>query len=458
MRACQVFHAPANPTPLRLRRLDEIESHARRLPRHLMLYLVGFMLACLLGWCYFGRLDIIASAEGRLVPQGFVKIVQPAEAGVVGEILVREGQRVAAGQVLMRMDAQLLSADRRALESEIRARSLQLRRIDAELAALPLQAMPGDDVALFAQIAAQYRAHRQHHLDALAQENQVLQKARHELAAATAILAKLQATSPMLRKQADAYANLERSGYVSAMLAQEKQREALERDQDGQAQQATVTGLEAAIEQSRLRTAQLESAYRSQLQNERVEHESQLARNREEHLKQRHRIAWLELKAPRAGLVKDLATHTAGTVVSPGTILLTLVPEGEPLVAEIRVMNDDIGFVQTGMDVKLKLVAYAFQKYGMLSGRVIHLAADAQEGSAAGSGGNNPANGEPGPGKTGYKALVELDTQHLASNGDSLPLLPGMQVIAEIRQGRRSVMEYLLSPVQAAYHDSGRER
>ena len=190
------------------------------------------------------------------------------------------------------------------------------------------------------------------------------------------------------------------------------------------------------------------------MQNERVETQAQLHKLQQEWIKLQHKAELLELKAPQGGLVKDLATHTPGTVVTPGAILLTLVPENEPLLAQVEIRNDDVGFVHPGQKVKVKLVAYPFHKYGMLDGVVTHLGADAQEPQSISRNGGKESEAAP----QSYKALVTLNTQSLRAGGEQLRLTPGMQVIAEIRQGSRTVLEYLLSPLRQALHDSGRER
>jgi HlyD family secretion protein len=168
--------------------------------------------------------------------------------------------------------------------------------------------------------------------------------------------------------------------------------------------------------------------------------------------KQQHRHTLLELKAPQAGVVKDLATHTPGTVVAPGTILLTLVPQDEPLIAEVWVGNMDSGFVQANQKARVKLAAYPFQKYGMLDGVVRQVGADAQEKPEAGSPQTKALQ------DAAYRALIDLSGSHLESQGRQLKLVPGMQVNAEIHLGTRSVIEYLLSPVQKVAHEAGRER
>ena len=155
---------------------------------------------------------------------------------------------------------------------------------------------------------------------------------------------------------------------------------------------------------------------------------------------------------PQAGIVKDLTTHTPGTVAAPGTILLTLVPQDEPLVAEVWIGNIDAGFVQASQKARIKLVAYPFQKYGMLGGVVHQISADSQE---------KPESGNPAVKSVqdaAYRALINLESGHLESQGRQLRLVPGMLVNAEIHLGTRSVVEYLLSPVQKVAHEAGRER
>src|SRR5574340_409145 len=419
------------------------ESPPARLPRA-VLVCVLVLVAILLAWSIFGKLDIVASAEGRLVPQTYVKIVQPADAGIVQDILVQEGQAVRSGQVLMRMDTQLTEADARTIENELALKSLQLRRIDAELAGVPMAARTGDAPALYAQIDGQYRAHRQSYLDALAQESATLEKSRHDLASATEVLGKLQQVVPSYRKSAAAYEKLAGDGFMSPLAAQEKVRDKIEKEQDLKAQESTAASLRASIVASEKRLAQITSNYRSQLQNERVDTLEQVQKLQQEHAKVEHKAGLLELKAPQAGTIKDLATHTRGTVVSPGTVLMTLVPHDEPLQAEVLVKNEDVGFVYPNQKTKIKLAAYPFQKYGMIEGTGINIGADAGDGSQPTADKGKDQKAAP---QLTYKALVRLGAQSLEVEGEKLRLSPGMQVVAEIHQGTRTVMEYLLSPV-----------
>lgn len=423
-------------------------SPLARLVLHLLLGLLGTALL----WAAFGRLDIVAVAPGRLVPQSFLKIVQPAEPGIVREILVKEGDAVSEGQVLIRMDTRLSEADGRALKAELERRRLQLRRIAAELSGRPLEREPDDSAELYAQAEALLEARRRAYLDALGAEQAMLARARHDLESALEVEDKLKRTLPIYKDQADSWERLAREGFAGRLLALERRRVFLEAEQDLRAQEKAVASLKALIAQSEKRIAQITSNYRRELASERAEAEAAYQKLAQDWDKQQYRHALLELKAPQAGIVKDLATHTPGTVVAPGTILLTLVPHGEPLVAEVWVSNADAGFVHTQQRARIKLAAYPFQKYGMLDGVVRRIGADAQEKQDV-----SPHAGEAFK-HAAYRALVELERDYLESAGRRLPLRPGMQVSAEIHMGTRTVLEYLLSPVRRIGHEAGRER
>jgi HlyD family secretion protein len=426
------------------------------------LWAIAALFGVLLTWSLLARLDIVAVAEGRLVPQSYVKIVQPADAGIVREILVREGERVDAGQVLVRLDPTENAADSTAVERELGAQQLQLRRIDAELGGVPMAGASGDDPSLYAEAQAQYRAHRQALLDALAQEQQAGERAAKELVAARATERKLERTLPSYERSAAAYEKLAGQQLVGTLQAEEQRRLATEQAQDLAAQQATVASLEAAVGQSARRAAQLRSSYASELHALRLETVQKLTQLEQQRAKLAYRQQNLALRAPQAGTVKELATTTVGAVVQPGTVLLSLVPANEPLRAEVAVQNPDIGFVRAGQRVRLKLAAYPFQKYGMLDGTVETVMADtgSQGGRGAATGGaavDDPA-AATARDVSAYRAIVTLTAQEMRARGASLPLAAGMQLTAEIVEDQRTIMEYLLSPVQRVASEAGRER
>jgi HlyD family secretion protein len=421
--------------------------------RRVLWMLLG-LLAFLLIWALLGRLDIVAVADGKLVPASYLKIVQPSEAGIVKEILVREGETVRAGQVLMRMDALITDADLEAITTEYVRKELQLVRIDAELADAPFETEVQAPAALIRETSAQYRANRDALAATLAEERSRLVKAQQELAAARQQKERLQAVLPHYREQDKAYEKLVKQGFAGSLMGSDKRRERVEKEQELATQGHVIASAQASIDQSQKKLRQIEADYFRLLHAERNEAQAQMDKLAKEQEKQRHRRELLALKAPQDGVIKDLATHTAGTVVQPGTVLASLVPHTEKLKAEVWVSNEDIGFVRAGQPVKLKFATYTFQKYGMGRGTVEHVSADAQNEEEARERGLRGA----GQDSLRYKTLVMLDKSALELDGMRYPLSVGMQATAEILLGNRTVAEYLLSPVQKAWHEAGRER
>lgn len=413
-------------------------------------------LAALILWATFGRLDIVAVADGKLVPRSYVKIVQPAEAGIVEEIMVSEGGSVAAGEVLMRMNTLLNEAESRALQADYERKRLALRRIDAELGSSPFRVQSDDPPTLALEVAAQYQANRRALEAALDEERARLARARRDLAAAEQVKTRIEAVLPHYRDQDLAYQKLVRDGFAGNLMGSDKRRERIEKEQELITQGHLIESARAGIAQSEKKLAQIDSDARRSLHAERNETQAAFDRLAQELAKQAHRKALHELRAPQAGVVKDLATHSSGTVVQQGTVLLTLVPKGDILRAEVWVSNEDIGFVRKAQPARIKLAAYPFQKYGMLDGVVEHVSADAAE-PGAGAAASGPGDGARGTALR-YKALVSLQQTALEIDGERLELSPGMQASAEIHLGHRSVIEYLFSPVQKAWHEKGRER
>lgn len=438
---------PYRPALIRLQQ-DPPNPLGRRL-----LWTLLLLLLFVATWAAFGRLDVVAMAPGKLVPDGRIKIIQPADAGIVREILVHEGQRVDKGQVLMRMEALETDTDIQTLQQEATRQRLALRRIIAELEDRPMQARPDDPETPFAEAAARCEANRNAQAAALEEARSELLKARREKAVALQQQRAIAAVLPSYREEEQALQQLAAKGHSGRLQATEKRRARIEQEQQLATQQQLVSAAEASIQLWEHRIERLVADYRQGLREEQERRQTRLlevsGQLKKLHIRHRH----LTLRAPQDGVIKDLATHTDGTVVQPGTILATLVPEGGGLEAEVWVANEDVGFVHPGQPVQLKLAAYPFQKYGMLPGTLVRVSADAKT-TLDIAGKDNGASDTP----PRYRALVRLEARALESEKTRYPLTPGMQVQAEILLGSRSVADYLLSPVQAAWHEAGRER
>lgn len=295
------------------------------LPR-IVLRGILILLAALLLWATFGRLDVVSVAEGKLVPVSYIKIVQPSEAGIVREIAIKEGQTVTKDQVLIRMDANISEADSKAVQAALQYKTIELRRIEAELSNQPLKRQTSDPAELFNRIDAEYQSNRTALADDMNAERAAMQKASSDLSATVEVQHKLEQTLPSYQAQEAAYDKLVKDGFAGKLMGQEKQRDRIEKEQDLRAQEYNAKSLQASIGQSQKRLNQVQSDYRQKLEAEHVATYAEFQRLEQEWVKQSHKNSLLELKAPQAGIVKDLATHTTGTVVSPGTVIMTLVP------------------------------------------------------------------------------------------------------------------------------------
>ena len=428
----------------------------------IVLWSVALLSLLLFGWALIGQLDVIISAEGKLTPQTLIKIVQPAEAGILKALLVKEGDQVKAGQVLARLDTTLAQADSQGLSSDLRLQKLEERRIQAELQQQPLRSLPGDVFSEFEQIKKRFDANRSMFADSVAQEQAMFVKAENDLRGAAEILRKLEQSLPSYKKSAEAYRSLKTEGFIGDIAADEKIREAHEKEQDLAAQNASVAAAQANLSAQQTRIRQLQSSHDSQLQKELAEVRARIMQLQPNLQKSQYREGLMELVAPQDGIIKDLATSTLGAVLQPGAVLLTLVPNNELLYADVNISNADVGFVREQQPVRIKLTAYPFQKYGMLKGEVIHISADASELGKANPPPSTTSNNEsssPIDASSTYKARIALNSQTLRSpQGSALHLSPGMHLIAEINQGQRSVIDYLLSPLQKVVQEAGRER
>ncbi len=417
------------------------------LPR-LVLRLLALFLLGLLAWSAIGKLDIVARAEGKLIPQTRLKVVQPFEGGRIEKILVHEGQQVKKGQTLLIMDTHLSQSDTQKIVAELNIARLQLRRIDAELAISPFVFQEADINESFDAVFAQFQSHQQAYQSAVAEQQAVLDQSQRELEAESVVLNKLKEILPIQKEAEARYIQLGKEGYAARQLVLEKKQSRIEVEKNLKAQGFVIQSLKAKIREARERKQSIESAYQQQLYDEKASIRQQLKQLEQDYNQQQYRNTLMELKAPQDGVVMELATHTEGTVIPSGSVVMRLVPLNDPLKAEVNVSNKDVGFINPGQMVRVKLSSYQFQKYGMIDARVERVSADASEKIDAGS--QVPA--------LTYKTLLVLDRQHLQRDGQLFALRSGMHVTAEIKLGKRTVLEYLLSPIQKTLSEAGTER
>ena len=434
--------------------IEIMEQPASPLGRGL-LWSLCILFATAVAWSIVGRVDVVAVAQGKVVPVGHTKVVQPLEIGVVRSIHVKDGDRVIAGQPLIDLDPTDASADQDRLEREQLARALDVARLDVLLVlsgdeafndsseVLTLKVPAGADPPLVqaarSLLSSQWRE-RSAKLGAL--DGQTAQRAA-EIKVAQAEIDRLIAILPLLRDRSERLNSLSAKGLTSRIQSSQAEQQTVEAEKNLLGAQEKLTDAQAALDSSRQQRRQVERETESTWRKERSEALDKRSIAEQEILKARKRRELQRLVAPIDGTVTNLAAWTVGGVVKPGDTILNVVPLSAAPEIEAMVLNKDIGFVLSGQKVTVKLEAFPFTRYGTIPGEVIDVSRDANKDDKLG---------------LIYPVRVRLETAEIEVDGKLLPISPGMSVSAEVITGNRRLIDYILSPILRYRHEAGRER
>src|SRR5262245_37756455 len=433
-------------------------------------------------WTCLGKIDIVASAPGKIIPTGRTKVIQPFETGVVRAIRVRDGQSVKAGDVLIELDPTITVAEREHIQSDLTAVQLDIARLRAALSegGDPLSDFHPPDGASDAQISR----HRQYLLNQLGEHRAKLgAPARHgehrakrgaldrqraqkeaESATATATIAKLEAVVPIIQQRVDVRGALYNREFSSKLQYLETLQQLVDQKQELEVQRSRYRETEAAVAAITETRAQAVAEFRRTINDELVKAEQKAGGLVQELIKAEQRTKLQALTAPEDGVVQQLAIHTVGGVVTPAQTLLVIVPVDSHLEIEAMVSNRDIGFVHAGQEAEIKVETFTFTRYGLLHGRVLHVSQDAitrdkaQEKSNKPAGPESASTSEPKGEELVYTARVSLDRKQMRIEDKLVNLSPGMAVTVEIKTGSRTIINYLLSPLLRYKQESLRER
>lgn len=433
--------------------------------------LIGVVIIALfciaLAWASFGKIDIVATASGKIIPSGRTKVVQPFETGVVRAIHVRDGQAVKAGEVLIELDPTMNDAELKHFQSDLISAELDVARLSAALSENPGKSFvaPAEASAEVVEIQRQFlrRQLEEQQAKRAALARQRAQK-EAELATAKASIDKLEAILPILEQRVDIRRELynhetgSKVNYLEILQALVESRQEL-LVQRSKAEEAKAA-LAALIESEQ----QSQAEFQRTLYGELVEARRKAAGFREDVVKATQRTGLQSLTSPVDGVVQQLAIHTVGGVVTPAQSLLVVVPDGSGLEIEVMVKNRDIGFVHVGQEAAIKIDTFEFTRYGLLRGRVTSLSQDAiikdnppskddKRGAEGPSGG-----GDSSEQSLVYAARIMPDRTQMQIDENLINLSPGMAVTVEMKTGSRSVLSYLLSPLFRYGQESLRER
>lgn len=415
--------------------------------RWLMLILCSLFAIALI-WSFIGKVDVVATATGKVVPSASSKVIQPIEIGSIRAIHVKNGQRVKKGQLLVELDATISNADEAQSSQQLMSAEIVRARNDALMAhlkGLDAQFVPpaGTPVgvaltqAQFVRSAiGEYEAEKA----SLAQQRAERQA---QLAGAQAEIAKLEQTLPLLDRQLAARQELADKGYFSKLRLLEFEQLRVEHIQNIAVQRARAAEASASIRNLEAQIRRLREAFGRGAIAEMAEAEGQSAMAGAELQKSARRRELQQIRSPVNGTVQQLILTTIGGVVQPAEPIMVIVPDDAEVQVSAQILNKDIGFIYEGQPVRVKLEAFNFTDYGLIEGVVDNISRDAIQDENLG---------------LVYAARIKLNKRHLVINGKNQPIGPGLQVQAEIKTGERRIIQYLLSPIAKTMDEAGRER
>ena len=412
----------------------------------LVVWLVALLLIVALAWSYFGRIDIVAVANGKISTEGSTKIIQPAISGVVTNINVHEGQRVKKGETL-------LALDKTTAEKDVATTNQSLNTARVERDILRRLAVGGDTDGIingadlpyetkamlrqFASSQTALSADRQQAVNGTIsnyqQQLQFNQQAKNQLETNAQNLKNRKAEIEKQLPNANPVDKLRLQNELTSIDQRIASADSAVLGQNQQLLQSQ-SALTQAQNQSQTQIAETNSAFSNQI----IAAEKRIIELENNLVKAKQVLAQTTITAPVDGTVLSLTVKTIGGVVNAGQQLAQIVPEKVPLYVDAALDNQDVGFVKSGQRVVVKVATYPFQRYGYLEGTVENISPDAIQDDKKG---------------LIYKAKIKLNDDK-SSKQNQLKLLPGMNISAEITTGQRRIIEFFLDPLMTKADES----
>lgn len=392
-------------------------------------------------WGGLARIDEVTRGMGKVVPSSKAQLVQAASPATVTAILVRPGQMVKKGQLLVRLDDSQSSSALGQLQAENERLAAKAARLEGEGTGTGADCAEGSacqDEARLAQVRRQAAQSKQSALGAAVDQR------RQDLREGQATVASLESSVRLAQDQVNMLAPLAAKKVVPQTELLSAQRELVDLQGKLSAARQGVIRAQAAIAEADAQLRQAQFDFRQEALNERSEVTTKIAVNEQSIKGAAARVQRNELRAPATGYVNDVKVTTVGGFVNAGEQLMQIVPVGEKLLVEARVAPKDIAFIKVGDRANVKVTAYDFSIYGGLSGEVRNISADSIYDEVEK--------------QAYYSVMVETDRSYILKNGQRLPIMPGMICDVEIITGRKSILTYLFKPVLRAFSEALTER
>ena len=416
-----------------------------------ILWSIVILLVIAIAWASLSKVDIVAATRGKLVVNELSRPVNSAVTAEIVEVLVKEGEHVEKGQSLIKLNSASLVAqlEENILQQKInRFHIARLELLYEHYLNRPAPLTLSDNFKLESPLLAQQISMQlQAEVEDDYNEKEVF-KLNQQIITAQIENYQIQKEMaenllPIYREQYEALNSLYKKDMTSKDSLLEIQKKYLEA-------KFTVNSADAKVKEMRANYAQIDAQIKSHVADKirEIEREKIQRLNQNDILSAQQKqlealIAQYELKAPIAGIVESLVYRDAGAAVEAPQELLKIVPEDEKLIAEVWVSNQDIGFLRRNQLAAVKIDTFDFTRYGWIEGKLLNISSDAIDDKDLG---------------LVYKAVIELSTNHLIIDGQTIKLESGMSVSAEVKTGQRTVLSYLLSPMMEALDDVGKQR
>ena len=424
--------------------VEILETPPSPMGRMLVWAVLGLFVLVLL-WSFIGEIDEVVVARGKVIPVGYTKVLQSEDKGIVKRILVQEGQKVKKGELLMELDRTMSESDLNALKKEISYYDINIRRILAELSDKPFMAETGTgfDPRDMAQQMSLYQSRQSEKRARLEFCDAQIRQKEDSVRVAESSLEKYRQLLSIAREREQNLQEIVEQGAISKYTYLEYKGKRIELEQNVSMNISELSAARAEASAARQQKAQYLAEWNRQLQEELINCRKQYNTLKESERKAELKNKLIEIKSPVDGAVHKLDIHTVGAVVQEAQGLMQVVPEGTPMEVEAWMENKDIGFVNPGMPVEIKIDTFNFQKFGTLKGKVREISPDAIEDKDRG-----PL----------YRVMVSMDEEKLHMDNRDLQVYPGMSVSAEIKTRKKRIIDFFLEPFQTYKNEALRER
>ncbi|MCG2634227.1 MAG: HlyD family type I secretion periplasmic adaptor subunit [Gammaproteobacteria bacterium] len=413
---------------------------------HLLLWGVALFVVVALVWASVATLDEVTRAEGQVIPSSQIQVVQNLEGGIVKELLIREGDVVEKGQILLRIDDTRFSSSFREGRVRVAALEAKIARLNAEVEQIDFE-VPEVVTETDPQIAENERslyARRQQELNsALAILERQVDQRRQELVESRSRREQLGRSYELLQDELRRTAPLVSEGVVSEVELLRLKRTVNDTRGDLDSVRLSLPRLNAAYKEAQSKVREYRLRFVAEAQAELNEAKNELSALSETSLAMEDRVARTLVRSPVRGTIKQLKVNTVGGVIQPGMDLVEIVPLEDTLLIEARVRPSDIAFLRPQQAAVVKLTAYDYAIYGGLDARLEQISADTIVDE-----------------KDDHYFQIRVRTvdNHLGDDDNPLPIISGMTATVDILTGKKTVLSYLMKPLLRARERAMRER